>query len=118
MPRAAAEVPSRMELAILFEFWNKSCGRKSGPKSRTRNLLRICTAQSPSFKGGSKMNSVQLEAKWKQVRGEVREKWGKLTDDDISVIGGRRDQLVGRVQERYGIAKEETTKQVDAFVNG
>ena len=62
------------------------------------------------------MNSDQLEGKWKQVKGQVREKWGKLTDDDIQVIGGRREQLVGRVQERYGIAKEEATKQVDAFV--
>jgi uncharacterized protein YjbJ (UPF0337 family) len=62
------------------------------------------------------MNSDQLEGKWKQVKGEVREKWGKLTDDDIHVVAGRREQLIGRVQERYGIAKEEATRQVDAFV--
>jgi uncharacterized protein YjbJ (UPF0337 family) len=63
-----------------------------------------------------KMNSDQLEGKWKQVKGEVREKWGKLTDDDIHVVAGRREQLIGKVQERYGLAKEEATKQVDAFV--
>jgi uncharacterized protein YjbJ (UPF0337 family) len=62
------------------------------------------------------MNSDQLEGKWKQVKGEVREKWGKLTDDDIHVVAGRREQLIGRVQERYGVAKEEATRQVDAFV--
>ena len=62
------------------------------------------------------MNSDQLEGKWKQVKGEVREKWGKLTDDDILVVAGKRDQLIGKVQERYGIAKEEATRQVDAFV--
>ena len=62
------------------------------------------------------MNSDQLEGKWKQVKGEVRENWGKLTDDDIHVVAGRREQLIGRVQERYGIAKEEATRQVDAFV--
>jgi uncharacterized protein YjbJ (UPF0337 family) len=62
------------------------------------------------------MNSDQLEGKWKQVKGEVREKWGKLTDDDIHVIAGRREQLIGRIQERYGLAKEEATRQVDAFV--
>ena len=45
------------------------------------------------------MNSDQLEGKWKQVKGEVREKWGQLTDDDIHVIAGRRDQLIGRIQE-------------------
>jgi uncharacterized protein YjbJ (UPF0337 family) len=62
------------------------------------------------------MNSDQLEGKWKQVKGEVREKWGQLTDDDIHVIAGRRDQLIGRIQERYGIAKEEATREVDAFM--
>jgi uncharacterized protein YjbJ (UPF0337 family) len=64
------------------------------------------------------MNSDQLEGKWKQAKGEVREKWGKLTDDDIHVVAGRREQLIGRVQERYGLAKEEATRQVDAFVAG
>jgi uncharacterized protein YjbJ (UPF0337 family) len=62
------------------------------------------------------MNSDQLEGRWKQVKGEVREKWGKLTDNDIQIVGGRRDQLIGRVQERYGMAKEEATKEVDTFV--
>jgi uncharacterized protein YjbJ (UPF0337 family) len=47
------------------------------------------------------MNSDQLEGRWKQVKGDVREKWGKLTDNDIQIVGGRRDQLIGRVQERY-----------------
>jgi uncharacterized protein YjbJ (UPF0337 family) len=62
------------------------------------------------------MNSDQLEGKWKQVKGEVREKWGKLTDDDMHVVAGRREQLIGKVQERYGIAREEATRQVDSFV--
>jgi uncharacterized protein YjbJ (UPF0337 family) len=62
------------------------------------------------------MNSDQLEGKWKQVKGEVREKWGQLTDDDIHVIAGRRDQLIGRIQERYGIAKETATQEVDTLL--
>jgi uncharacterized protein YjbJ (UPF0337 family) len=62
------------------------------------------------------MNSDQLEGKWKEVKGEVREKWGKLTDDDMQIIGGRQDQLIGRVQQRYGIAREAATKEVDAFL--
>ena len=62
------------------------------------------------------MNSDQLEGKWKQVKGEVREKWGKLTDDDIQIVGGRRDQLIGRVQERYGMARDAATKEVDTFL--
>ena len=58
------------------------------------------------------MNSDQLQGKWKQVKGTVKEKWGKLTDDDLDMINGQREQLVGRIQERYGITKEEAAKQV------
>jgi uncharacterized protein YjbJ (UPF0337 family) len=61
------------------------------------------------------MNWDQLEGKWKQYSGKVKEKWGKLTDDDLTVIHGRRDQLIGKIQERYGIAKQEAEKQVDEF---
>jgi uncharacterized protein YjbJ (UPF0337 family) len=62
------------------------------------------------------MNFDQLEGKWKQYKGQIREKWGKLTDDDLQVIAGKRDQFIGRLQERYGIAKEVAAKQVDEFV--
>jgi uncharacterized protein YjbJ (UPF0337 family) len=61
------------------------------------------------------MNWDQLEGKWKQYSGKVKEKWGKLTDDDLEVVRGRRDQLIGKIQERYGIAKQEAEKQVDEF---
>jgi len=54
----------------------------------------------------------------KQFTGKVKEKWGKLTDDDLQVIGGQQDQLVGRIQERYGVAKEEAQKQVKNWVGG
>lgn len=59
------------------------------------------------------MNWDQMEGKWKQYAGKVKEKWGKLTDSDMTVINGKRDQLVGRIQERYGIAKDEAERQVD-----
>lgn len=58
------------------------------------------------------MNSDQMQGKWKQVKGSVKERWGKLTDDDIDVIDGQHDQLVGTIQERYGIAREVAEKQV------
>ena len=61
------------------------------------------------------MNWDQLEGNWKTFRGTIREKWGRLTDDDLDVIGGKRDQLVGRLQKAYGIAKEEAEKQVREF---
>jgi uncharacterized protein YjbJ (UPF0337 family) len=61
------------------------------------------------------MNSDQMEGKWKQMKGALKEKWGKLTDDDLKIIEGNRDQLVGRIQERYGIAREEALKQVQEW---
>lgn len=64
------------------------------------------------------MNWDQVEGKWKQYKGQAKEKWGRLTDDDFDVINGRRQQLVGKIQERYGIAREEAEKQTDEFVKG
>jgi len=52
---------------------------------------------------------------WKQAAGKVKEKWGKLTDDDVAVIAGKRDQLVGRIRERYGVAKEKAQEEVKAW---
>ncbi len=53
------------------------------------------------------MNWDQIEGKWKQMKGSVKQQWGKLTDDDLDVIAGNKDQLVGKIQERYGISKEK-----------
>ena len=64
------------------------------------------------------MNWEQVEGKWKQYTGKVREKWGKLTDSDLEMIKGQRQQLVGKIQERYGIAKEEAERQVNEFTSG
>jgi len=61
------------------------------------------------------MNRDRIEGKWKQYAGKIRERWGKLTDDDLTVIHGKRDQLVGLVQVRYGYAKEEAERQVEEF---
>ncbi len=62
------------------------------------------------------MNWDQVEGKWKQTKGQIKEKWGRLTDDDLDVIGGRRQQLIGKIQERYGLAKEAAESQADEFV--
>jgi uncharacterized protein YjbJ (UPF0337 family) len=63
------------------------------------------------------MNWNLIEGKWKQMKGQLREKWGNLTDDDLEMIAGKRDQLIGRLEVRYGIAKEEAAKQVDEFAD-
>lgn len=61
------------------------------------------------------MNWDQIQGNWKQVAGKVRETWGKITDDDFERIAGQRDQLIGAIQQRYGVAKEEAEKQVRRF---
>ena len=64
------------------------------------------------------MNWDQIKGDWKQVTGKVKEKWGKLTDDDLTTIAGKRDQLAGLIQERYGYAKEQAEKELDEFMQG
>ena len=59
----------------------------------------------------------QIAGNWKQVRGEARKQWGKLTDDDLEHARGQRDVLAGKIQERYGIAKEEANRQIDTWAN-
>lgn len=61
------------------------------------------------------MNADQLKGKWKEIKGQLRERWGKLTDDDVDVIAGQHEQLIGRIQTRYGIAKDDARRQVDEW---
>ena len=58
------------------------------------------------------MNWDRIEGNWKQVKGNVKQQWGKLTDDQLDVIAGKRDSLVGKIQETYGICRAETEKQL------
>jgi len=62
------------------------------------------------------MNRDTMEGNWKQFKGKVQQQWGKLTGDDLDVIQGKRTELVGKVQERYGIAKDQAEKEVDDFL--
>ena len=65
--------------------------------------------------GGTKMNTDQMKGNWKQLVGKAKEKWGRLTDNDWQIVEGKRDQLVGRIQERYGIARQEAERQIADF---
>jgi uncharacterized protein YjbJ (UPF0337 family) len=58
-----------------------------------------------------------LDGKWKQVKGQVKQKWGKLTDDEIDRVNGRSEELAGLLQERYGMAREEARKQLKALAD-
>ena len=57
------------------------------------------------------MNNDRMKGNWKEFKGKIKEKWGKLTDDDLDVAEGNRDQLIGKIQQRYGLAKDEAERQ-------
>jgi uncharacterized protein YjbJ (UPF0337 family) len=60
----------------------------------------------------------QIKGDWKQLTGKVKEKWGKLTDNELTTIAGQKDQMIGILQERYGYAKEQAEKELDDFTKG
>jgi uncharacterized protein YjbJ (UPF0337 family) len=62
------------------------------------------------------MNTDQMSGKWKQMKGAVKQQWGKLTDDDLEVIAGKRESLIGKLQERYGMAKQEAQTKADEWL--
>lgn len=61
------------------------------------------------------MNWDQIEGKWKQMMGGMRQKWGKLTDSDFEQIAGNRDKFLGKLQERYGYSKEQAERELDSW---
>ena len=63
------------------------------------------------------MNWDRIEGNWKQLKGKAKERWGKLTDDELDVIAGKRDQLCGSIQKAYGISRDEAERQVDEWGN-
>jgi len=62
------------------------------------------------------MNRDSLKGYWNELKGKVRENWGRLTDDDLDIIEGEREQLIGRVQQRYGRARDEAEHEVDLWI--
>lgn len=61
------------------------------------------------------MNWDQVEGKWKEFSGQVKQKWGKLTDSDVNSISGKRDELSGRLQKHYGYTKEQAEREIEDF---
>jgi uncharacterized protein YjbJ (UPF0337 family) len=59
------------------------------------------------------MNEDVLQGQWKQLRGKAKEWWGKLTDDDLDQVNGKRDQLIGKLQEKYGYTRDEANREID-----
>jgi uncharacterized protein YjbJ (UPF0337 family) len=62
------------------------------------------------------MNWDRVEGNWKQFKGQVQQKWGKLTNDDLDVIEGKRKELAGRIQQRYGLAQDEVEREIDSWL--
>lgn len=62
------------------------------------------------------MNNAEITGRWHQIKGKVKEQWGKLTDDDIEAMEGKGEQLVGKLQERYGYTKEQAEQEVSDFM--
>jgi uncharacterized protein YjbJ (UPF0337 family) len=65
---------------------------------------------------GVAMNWTVIEGKWKQLKGDVRSRWAKLTDDDVGMLDGKRESLSGKIVERYGIMKDEAERQIDEWL--
>lgn len=63
------------------------------------------------------MNWTQVEGRWEQLKGDVKTRWGKLTDDDLKVVGGQLDRLVGKIVERYGMEKERAHQDIEEWVD-
>jgi uncharacterized protein YjbJ (UPF0337 family) len=96
----------------------------------SRGFVKLSkTAQPPRWRSGivsrvhkqtflpqeTSMDWNRVEGSWKQVKGAVKANWGKLTDDDLDLINGRREQLEGKLQERYGLAADQIRKDVDTW---
>jgi uncharacterized protein YjbJ (UPF0337 family) len=74
-------------------------------------------ARDTAVRGGRRvqMNWDVVKGKWKELKGEARQQWGKLTDDDWQQVAGEKDKLIGRLQQRYGWSKEEAERNADAY---
>jgi uncharacterized protein YjbJ (UPF0337 family) len=82
------------------------------------SVQKHCLVRTNSREGGNIMNWDQVEGQWKQLKGQVREKWAKLTDDDFESIAGKKDRLMGKLQTHYGKKKDDAEKEIDAFIAG
>jgi uncharacterized protein YjbJ (UPF0337 family) len=63
------------------------------------------------------MNWDRIEGNWKEMKGRIKQQWGSLTDDDLSVMSGKRDELAGRLQQRYGYAKDRAEREIDDWLS-
>jgi uncharacterized protein YjbJ (UPF0337 family) len=77
--------------------------------------MKSATVSTSHFPRSYDMNWDQITGDWKQFKGKVKEKWGKLTDDELTTVAGKREQLAGLLQEKYGYAKDQAEKELNEF---
>jgi uncharacterized protein YjbJ (UPF0337 family) len=106
------QVPTCEETSSKDASWNAR--HADGTKSSIAVLSRQFSLKS---KRSRTMNWDRVEGNWKQFKGKARQQWGKLTDDDLDVIEGKRTELSGKLQARYGYAKDEAEKNIDTWLN-
>jgi uncharacterized protein YjbJ (UPF0337 family) len=100
----------------FFGAATRACGVR-GTGAQIVALSPHCeAAPCPPLNGRSTMNWDQIEGNWTKAKGKLRQQWGKLTDDDLTLIDGKREELLGRLQERYGYQKEQAEKEVDNWM--
>jgi uncharacterized protein YjbJ (UPF0337 family) len=105
-------------------FLRRGVRRGTGDREIARDLvaasaLHLACARADTHsksKRRKEMNWDQIAGQWNQVKGQVKSKWAKVTDDDLASLSGKKDALVGKLQERYGIMKEEAEKQIDEWI--
>jgi uncharacterized protein YjbJ (UPF0337 family) len=90
-------------------------GRRASAPGRGGAIHHHHQPRTVAAVGRIDMNWDQIRGNWNQAKGELKVKWAKLTDDDLELIEGHRDKLVGRLQERYGMSKEEAEREADSF---
>lgn len=103
-------------LSIIHEAGGTVTGQAKGINTPQRAKRQTCYNDYVNHRGREDvMNAEQFKGQWRQIKGEIRKQWGKLTDDELDRIAGEKDVLVGTLQKKYGITKEEAEKQVKDF---
>jgi uncharacterized protein YjbJ (UPF0337 family) len=105
---------------LALQPWNLENGSAAEPENRCRVTCLTCGHLTPArpymFQPEADMDWNRIEGNWKQIKGTVKQKWGQLTDDDLNQVNGSRDILEGKIQERYGIAKDMVRKDIDDWL--
>jgi uncharacterized protein YjbJ (UPF0337 family) len=119
----AQKADSRGEHNSRIDGWRRKGSDRHEPESSSRHLEAVQREGEGTvghahrcFNKETQMNWDRIEGNWKQFKGNVKQQWGKLTDDQLDVIAGKRDQLAGKIQETYGITKDETDKQLSEWL--